>query len=268
MKISAYVPFFNNRNTILPALRSLRDQTIPPVEIFAIDDGSTDGGASLVEADGFRSLLQPCNTGRGAARHRAMLEASGELVVSCDATNVLPLDFIERLLPWFEDPSVAAVYGWIQDPHPKGAVGRWRAKHLFKAGLSMSIRHHCSLITGGTILRRSLILEAGNFNTALRHTEDGELGERLLPLGYDIIFDPRVPVFCNVQNTLHEVLERYWRWYAGTSVPVSLASYRKNLVYSIRGMASADLASGDWPVAIISLICPHYQFWKSFLTYR
>lgn len=265
MTIAAYVPFFNNRSSILATLQSLQQQTISPSHIFAVDDGSTDGGAELVEANGFRCLRLSSNQGRGAARHRAMLEAQGELVVSCDATNVLPSHFIEHLLPWFDDPRVAAAFGWIQDPHPRGAVGRWRSRHLFKAGHPMTVRRKSSLITGGTILRRCTVLEVGNFNPILRHTEDAELGDRLLAAGFDTIFDPRVPVFCNVQNTLKETLERYWRWHAGAGEDISFTGYLKNISFSIKGMAVNDFSHADLPAALISLLCPHYQFWRTFL---
>lgn len=265
MIVSAYVPFFNNKKSVLAALHSLRIQTIPPVELFALDDGSTDGGADLVEAHGFRCLRQGRNLGRGAARHRAMLEATGDLVVSCDATNVLPPDFIERLLPWFDDPNLVAAYGRIQDPHPKGPVGRWRARHLFKAGQSISISHYSQLITYGTIIKRRPTLQLGNFSSSLRHSEDADLGLRILAAGYDIVTDPSVPVLCNVQNTLAETLERYWRWYAGPSEDISLSGYVRNVSYSIKCMASADLVAGDLVSVFISLVCPHYQFFKSFL---
>jgi cellulose synthase/poly-beta-1,6-N-acetylglucosamine synthase-like glycosyltransferase len=192
-----------------------------------------------------------------------MVEAKGEFVVCCDATNVLPVDFVKRLLPWFEDPHVAAVYGRIQDPTPQSAIGRWRARQLFKAGQAMEVAHHAPLITYGTILRRSATLQVGNFSEKLRHSEDAELGERLLAAGYDIVADPRVPVFCNKQNSIMEVLERYWRWYAGKDEKVSLRGYWKTIVYSIKGMAWQDLRAGDPLAALISLLCPHYQFWTS-----
>ncbi|MEX1121888.1 MAG: glycosyltransferase [Balneolales bacterium] len=257
------MPCFNNAATVECALASLRCQTFPIDEFFVLDDCSTDGGADLLDAAGFRCLRQQSNKGRGATRNRAMVEANAELVVSCDATNRLPHDFIENLLPWFDDPRVAAVYGWIQDPHPKGASGRWRARHLFKAGHPMGIRHNSPLITYGTIIRRSAALEVGNFNTALRHTEDAELGERLLAAGFDIIFDPRVPVFCNVHNTMEEALNRYWRWYAGVGEPTSWYGYMKDIVYSAKGMAVYDISQKDLPAALISLLCAHYKFWKS-----
>jgi hypothetical protein len=99
----------------------------------------------------------------------------------------------------------------------------------------------------------------------LRHTEDAELGDRLLAAGFDTIFDPRVPVFCNVQNTLKETLERYWRWHAGAGEDISFTGYLKNISFSIKGMAVNDFSHADLPAALISLLCPHYQFWRTFL---
>lgn len=260
MHISAYVPFFNNRQTILPALKSLQAQTIPPTQLFGLDDGSTDEGPHLLRAAGIQCLPQSCNQGRGSARRRSFLESTGDLVVSCDATNMLPPNFVERLLPWFDDPKVAAVYGWIQDPCPQGVVSRWRSRHLFKSGLPLQISRNAPLITYGTLMRRSAVLDVGNFNPALLHSEDTELGERLLAAGYDIIFDPRVPVFCNVQNSLSQVLERYWRWYVGVGEKISWKGYLRSIVFSLKEMAHRDISSGDPLAALISLLCPHYQF--------
>jgi glycosyltransferase involved in cell wall biosynthesis len=262
--LSGVVPFYNNNYSVVSALRSLERQTSDIIDLIAVDDCSIDGSNELATEMGYRVFRQPANLGRGAARQRCLLEASGDLVVCCDATNVLPPDFVERLLPWFDDPKVAAVYGWIQDPNPHGVVGRWRSRHLFKAGFSMQVTRSAPLITYGTILRRSAVLDVGNFDPMLRHSEDVDLGERLLKAEYDIVFDPRVPVFCNVKNSLAEVLERYWRWYAGADESVSWSGYIRNIIYSIRAMVHQDLHDGDPIATLISLVCPHYQFWRSY----
>ena len=266
-KISGYVPFYNNRTTVLAALQSVADQDLDLIEIFALDDGSTDGGQELLESRGFRCIHQPFNQGRGAARHRAMLEAEGDFVVGCDATNVLPVDFVSQLLPWFDDPKVAAVAGWIKDPLPRGAVSRWRSRHLFKAHHCMTVQHNASLGAGGCgLIRKSAVLAVGNFNPLLRHSEDEELGKRLLAAGYDIVFDPSATYICNVRNTLMQVLERYWRWHAGSDKIdgeiSSWKSYLKNIAYSVKVMAWHDITNGDLTASCISLICPHYGFWK------
>ena len=264
-RITGYVPFYNNQSTVLAALQSLADQDLVLVEIFALDDGSTDGGQELLKSSGFRCINQPCNQGRGAARHRAMLEAEGDLVVGCDATNILPVDFVSKLLPLFDDPKVAAVAGCIRDPLPRGALGRWRSRHLFKANHCLAVKHNASLGAGGCgLIRKSAVLDVGNFNPLLRHSEDEELGERLLAAGYDIVFDPSATYICNVRNTLSQVLERYWRWHAGTEKIdwefSSWKSYLKNIVYSIKVMAWQDIKNRDLAASFISLICPHYGF--------
>jgi GT2 family glycosyltransferase len=263
MIISAYVPFYNDGANSLKSLTSLAHQDCFIEDIFAVDDGSLDRSAEAIVKEKIRVIKHSYNMGRGAARKQALLEAQGEIIVSCDATNILPADFVSRLLLWFDDPKVAAVFGRIQDPQPKGVVARWRARHLFKADHPMTVRHQAPLITYGTIVRRSAVMEVGNFDPALRHSEDAELGERLLAAGYDIVFDPSVPVFCNVQNSLAQVLERYWRWYAGKDEQVSLRGYWHNVIYSIKGMAWQDFKAGDPLAAMISLVCPHYQHWKS-----
>ena len=266
MSIAAYVPFYNNAAKAHEALQSLRDQEMQLDEVFAVDDGSSDGGADALEREGIRVIRQSRNRGRGAARELAMREARSDLVVCCDATNVLPPDFVRRLLPWFDDPQVAAAYGLIQDPSPQGLASRWRARHLFKSGHPMNVRHQAPLITYGTMVRRSAVLEVGNFNPRLRHSEDAELGQRLLAAGCDIVSDPRVPVLCNARNSVRQVLERYWRWYAGADASVSWAAYRNSLAYAIKGMVWQDLRAGDPLAALISVWCPNYQLWKSLQT--
>ncbi len=263
MTISAYIPCFNNSFTVSDSVKSILAQNSFIHDVFAVDDGSSDRSVEKLTAKGVKVIGQPSNMGRGATRHRAILEAKGELVVCCDATNALPSDFVSRLLPWFEDPKVAAVYGSIQDPRPRGVVSRWRSRHLFKMNHAFTVRHHTPLITYGTIMRRSAVVEVGNFDPTLRHSEDAELGERLLAAGYDIVFDPSVTVYCNIHNTLGQVLERYWRWYAGKSEGTSWRGYGKTVGYSIKAMAWQDLRAGDPIAALISLLCPHYQFWMS-----
>jgi glycosyltransferase involved in cell wall biosynthesis len=267
VSLTGCVPFYNNKSTVVSALKSLADQSLPIDELFGLNDASTDGGQEFLEANGFRCLHQPTNLGRGAARNRAMSEATGELVVCCDATNVLPKEFVRSLLHWFDDPKVAAVYGWIQDAHPRGAVSRWRARHLFKAGHPMKVERRATLITYGTILRRSAVLQVGNFNPSLPHSEDAELGKRLLQAGYDIIGDPSVPVLCNVQNTLWQVMERYCRWYFGDDHRLSYSVFLKSVAYSLKVMFREDLRDVDLQAGFISLLLPYYRLLRSLQTY-
>ncbi len=265
--LSVYIPCFNNQPTLATVFESLRSRFPAGMDdFFFIDDGSTDRSAALAESlcqESGRVIRHGRNLGRGAARARAMREARHDLVLSCDATNAPSPEFLSKALPWFDDPNVAAVSGRLVEPNRQKTANRWRARHLFKCDTPLELSRKASLITACTVLRKSLCQAVGGYNPALRHSEDRDLGERLLAAGYDIVFDPAIEITPLGTNTFWQVLERYWRWHAGVSEPLSLKSYAKQIVYSVKVMAAADLAARDPLCVPISLLSPHYQFWKS-----
>ena len=264
MNISAYIPCFNNRASIAAAVASVRAQTRAVDELFVVDDGSTDGSDALVESLGERVIRTGVNSGRGAVRARAMREARHELVLSCDATAALAPDFLERALKWIDAPGTVAVYGRIMDARNATVADRWRARHLFKCDLRPEPSRKAPLITTGALLRKSCAEQCGGYNPDLRHSEDADLGARLLAAGFDVVSDPDLRIAATVSNSLPEVLERYWRWNAGAREEVSPTHYVKQMLYSVKVMAPADLRAGDPAGALVSLMAPHYQFWVSF----
>lgn len=262
--ISAYVPCYNNAPTVRRAVDGLLAQTGAVAEIIVVDDGSTDGSlATLAGLPRVRLVRHEQNLGRGAARARAMRETAHEYVLCCDATNVLEPGFAARALAWFDDASVAAVFGVFRRSSTATAADRWRERHLFKVDVPRTVQRHALFASSGAMVRRRAIDAAGGFAVALRHSEDAELGRRLLAQGRSVVCDPALGFVSISRNTVGQVLERYWRWYAGPEEMVTWRGYAANVGYSVRGMAAADLRAGDWRAAAISLVCPHYQYWAS-----
>jgi len=218
---------------------------------------------ALAESLGCPVFRHAANLGRGAVRARAMQEARHDLVLCCDATNILAPDFLSRVLPRFDTPGVAAVFGRFVAGEDETVLDRWRSRHLFKAGVDHQLSHHASFITSGAVIRKSIYETTGGYNSKLPHSEDADLGERFLSAGYEVIFDPELNLTSVSKNTLNQVLERYWRWYVGKDEAVSLKDYPKQVIYSVKVMARQDLAAHD-PLSVpISLLSPHYQFCKS-----
>lgn len=265
MQISAYVPCFDNAASVRRAVQSLLDQTVPPHEVFVVDDGSTDGSVESLRGMPIRIVRHEKNLGRGAARGRAMAEARGALVLCCDATLALPADFTARALARMDRPGVASVHGRVVQSPGGNFVRRWRGRHLFKTGRPLSPNDQAPLALGGALLLRTAVAEAGGFNMALRQGEDGDLGRRLLDRNLRVVFDPSLEIFSILDNTLGEVLERYWRWHAAEDNAVTWRAYRRNLGYAVKSMATADIRARDPLAAAVSLIVPHYQFWRSLL---
>ena len=265
MKITAYVPCFNNARTLPDTLKSIKVQTVPVDELFIIDDGSSDGSDQLALDLGCRVIRNEENLGRGATRARAMSEASCELVLACDATNAIPPDFVERALPWFESDKVAAVFGRMSQRNNRNTVSRWRARHLLLIDVDFATDRHAPLITQGVLMRKAAVEAVGNFNPDLRHGEDGDLGTRLLADGYEVVFDPNIPIMSLSEHSLMQTLERYWRWNYREEENSVWTPYLRQVSYSLRVLARADFLAGDLASIPISLIAPHYQFWRSHL---
>lgn len=265
-KISAYIPCLNCAATIGQTIQSLLSQTIPVDEIFVLDDGSTDNSREVALQLKVRLIANSRTEGRGAVRARAMTEASNELVLACDAGKNLAPDFCRQALAWMRSPNTVAAFGVVHQSQAKNAVDRWRGRHLYKTNAQQSVNRRASLITGGVMMRRSAVLSAGNFDARARHSEDLELGQRLLDLGYDIVSDPNMIIWSDHHNTLRQVLDRHRRWYAGTNDFMGWRAYLKDCVYSARVMARQDLKERDGLAALISLISPHYRFWMSRLS--
>jgi cellulose synthase/poly-beta-1,6-N-acetylglucosamine synthase-like glycosyltransferase len=262
--VSGFVPSFNNEASVARALTSIQSQSIPVVQLFLVDDGSTDDSRSVAEQLGVTVIPMHRNAGRGAVRAAAMELANHDLVLFCDATNYLPDDFLLKASHWFTDPAVAGVFGRISQIEARCLADRWRGRHLFRMDEVMAVQHNALLSTYGCVLRREAVMQVGNFDRTLRHSEDAELGRRLLAAGFDVVFDPSIIVVSAVSNSLAQVLERYWRWYAGPGEEVTLRSYLKQMWYALKVMVRQDFKDGDLLSMLVSLLVPHYQFWRSY----
>lgn len=95
-KVSVIIPCYNAARYVTDTLESVRRQTWPNIEVIVVDDGSTDGGAGIVEA--FRgldlALIRQSNRGQTAALNAGLLRATGDYVQYLDADDLIDPDKI------------------------------------------------------------------------------------------------------------------------------------------------------------------------------
>lgn len=86
-EVSVVVPAFNREALLRRAVGSALAQTLKPLEIVVVDDGSADGTASLAESLGARVIRHGANRGAAAARNTGIAAARGALVAFLDSDD-------------------------------------------------------------------------------------------------------------------------------------------------------------------------------------
>jgi glycosyltransferase involved in cell wall biosynthesis len=121
--VSVVIPVYNEVATLERLLQRVAAQPWRK-ELWAVDDGSTDGSRELLqrleaEVPGLHVVLQPHNQGKGAALRAGFARARGEVVAIQDADLEYDPADLDLLLTPLRDGRADVVYGsrFLGGPH-------------------------------------------------------------------------------------------------------------------------------------------------------
>jgi glycosyltransferase involved in cell wall biosynthesis len=98
------------------AIESVLAQDYEPIELIVVDDGSTDGTAEVARSFPQVKVIQQENGGNGAARNRAVENASGELYAFLDADDRFTLGKLRLQKGALDaDPGLDMVFGHVRE---------------------------------------------------------------------------------------------------------------------------------------------------------
>ncbi|MCX7304887.1 MAG: glycosyltransferase family A protein [Hyphomicrobiales bacterium] len=148
---SVVIPAYNAAATIDESIASILAQTVPAQEIVVVDDGSTDGTASVVSRiKGPITVISQENRGPGSATSAGLRHVTTPLVATLDADDVwLPAKIARQIAALDMDPGTSGIFslaklfadGASPDPHAEGPVRRlWtRTTLLFRTDAAREV---------------------------------------------------------------------------------------------------------------------------------
>ncbi len=108
MKISVIVPVYNGEKHISKCIESVLSQKdYMDFEIVVVDDGSTDKTKEIVNTyaklDSRIKLISIENSGANKARHKGLLNSSGEYITFMDSDDWISSDFFSKINCYIEE---------------------------------------------------------------------------------------------------------------------------------------------------------------------
>jgi glycosyltransferase involved in cell wall biosynthesis len=174
--VSVIIPCYNSEAFLEEAIESAMAQTYSPVEIIVVDDGSTDRSPQIAQSLPVRYVRQP-NRGLAASRNLGIRESKGSYIVFLDADDRLKPEAIEtgvRILA--QRPQYAMAVGdhlFVSHNGSYLAASRKNCPAAFH--YEALLRSNFIEMVSTVLFRRSVLEEAGGFDTRFRVSEDYEL---------------------------------------------------------------------------------------------
>lgn len=191
--ISVIIPLYNAEEYISEALESVLNQTISPLEIIVVDDGSTDNGAEVAKKTAPDCILiTQKNKGIGGARNAGIKKAGGDFFAFLDADDIWPGNHLKVLLSALEEnESLDFVSGHVQQFLQE-------ENEELSARIPEGQEIMPGYVAGASLIKKDVFDEVGLFNEELTLAEFVDWHSRAKDAGFthkmidDIVLKRRI----------------------------------------------------------------------------
>lgn len=175
--VTVVIATWNRAHSLATALASVQAQSWSKWEAIVVDDGSSDGTATLVRSISakdprIRLIVRP-HEGVCAARNAGIAEARGEFVAFLDSDNTWRPDFLRHMVLSMHREHLDAAYATLAVMSPDGP--KYRARQVTDEILH--VQNHIDLNV--LMVRATTLALVGGFDPYLRRTVDYDLVLRL-----------------------------------------------------------------------------------------
>lgn len=180
-RISVIIPAFNAAATLKPTLRTIAAQTLRPLEVILVDDGSTDDTADIARS--FRGRLPNLqvisrpNRGLPATRNDAIVASRGEFIAPIDADDLWHPHYLEKLQGKLDShPEAGLAYSFVRRINSRGKIHRdWQVYGTDGWALYQAMFKNFLGCGSNGVFRRSILDRVGYYDETSTSCEDMDL---------------------------------------------------------------------------------------------
>lgn len=187
--ISIVIPYLNREQWLPRTLASVAAQTLRPLQVILVDNGSTDGSSAVCrrfaeeqrQGGGLNvELVSESKPGAAAARNCGLEKVTADWVVFFDSDDEMSPDFLECAARTAEEGACDVVAAATRMVFPNG---KEKVRNVFRC-CRVSDQILCGMLaTQGMVFRTDFLRRIEGWDEALPVWNDWELGIRLLLSG-------------------------------------------------------------------------------------
>lgn len=219
-EVTVIIPAHDEEKGLPATLESVFGQTVSPRQVIVVDDASSDRTGEVARSYGATVLRPPRNLGSKAkAQNYALPHCTSELVLAVDADTVLARDYIEQMLPAFDDPEVVVAAGNVQTRFARTVWERGRSVeylHGFHWHRPIQQLADSPMVCSGccSVFRRSVLTDFGGFPERTI-VEDMDFTWSQQIAGRRARYMGKAVAWAADPETLLYLRKQVWRWMAG-----------------------------------------------------
>jgi glycosyltransferase involved in cell wall biosynthesis len=171
-KISIVIPFCNRIPLVVEAIKSVLSQSYNPIEIWLIDDESTDDLTPLRKINDSRlHYVRQNRKGASAARNLGISLSTGEYIAFLDSDDLFLPGKLEKQVKFMESHQLQFSHTSYQRVDMRGKPMEIVPSGLFSGKVFPRILASCGIATSTVMIRRE-VLNQRKFNETIHLAED------------------------------------------------------------------------------------------------
>jgi len=184
--VSVIIAARNNGKYLDDTIRSVINQSVKPVEIIYIDDGSIDNSVEIARKHPEVKVIQQPHLGVCAARNKGVEESIGEYLLHLDGDDIFPYNYIQyklEALKSCEDASFvySAAQAFGGDYNYYWNVPEWEDNVLWDG----------NFINTSTLVKKEHFIKCGMWHETIGTAWDWDVWIRMVKAGYFGVRDPK-----------------------------------------------------------------------------